>query len=124
MLSDLEVDLHLRFPHKRGIFLGMSHHNTEYIIGRQSNEDADSILRFKLVCKVDGVVGCCKDGFVVAPPTRLLVFRPAPSPQPSVEKFVDGGATVAIVLDMEGAEVALKDVVGHSSPLSTLTSTL
>ena len=79
----------------------------------ESDEDANSIVRFKLVCDEVGIVVCSTDPHVVASPTRVLVFRPASSTQPSLEEFVDVRAVVAISFDVAGAEVVLKDVVGH-----------
>jgi hypothetical protein len=81
----------------------------------ESDENADSILRFEIVCDEVGIVGCFSDGFAVASPTRVLVFCPASSTQSSREVFVDIRAVVAIVFDVVGAEVVLKDAVGHAA---------
>ena len=79
----------------------------------ESDENANSILRFDLVCDEVGIVGCFSDDFAVASPARVLVIRPASSMQSSREKFVDVGAVMAMLFDVVGAEVVLKDVVGH-----------
>jgi hypothetical protein len=79
----------------------------------ESDEDADSILGFELTCDLDGICLRSEERFVVAPPARVLVPRPASSEQSSLEELVDVGAVVAIGFDVVGAEVALKDIVGH-----------
>jgi hypothetical protein len=77
------------------------------------DEDSNSVLSFELICDDEGFVVYSKDRFSVASPARVLVLRPA-SPELSVfGEFVDIGAVVAIVFDVGGAEVVLKDVVGH-----------
>ena len=79
----------------------------------ESDENTKSVVRFELSRDKEGVVVCFKEGFAVASPTRVLVFRPASSTQSSREVFVDVRAVVAIVFDVVGAAVILKDVVGH-----------
>ena len=79
----------------------------------ESDKDADSILRFGLICDEMGGGVCLVDWQPVSSPTRVLVFRPPSSTQSSADEFIDVRAVVAIVLDVEAAEVVLKDVVGH-----------
>jgi hypothetical protein len=76
----------------------------------ESDEDANSILRFKLCC--DGVAFGTgfKERFAGASPTRVLMFRPASSSQPTTEELVDVRSVMVIVSDVVGAEVVLKDV--------------
>ena len=42
------------------------------------------------------------------------MFRPASLTQSSADEFVDVRAVVAIGFDVEGAEIVLKDVIGHA----------
>jgi hypothetical protein len=77
----------------------------------ESDEDANSILCFELIRDEVGIIVCINEGFAVASPTRVLVFRPPLSAPPSPKKFVDVGDFVAIVFDVVGAEVVLEDIV-------------
>ena len=79
----------------------------------ESDKDADSILRFSLICNEVGGGVCLVDWQPVSSPARVLVFRPPSSTQSSADEFIDVRAVVAIFLDVEAAEVVLKDVVGH-----------
>ena len=80
----------------------------------ESDKDADSILRFDLVCDEMGGGVCLVNCQPVPSPARVLVFRPASLTQSSADEFVDVRAVVAIGFDVEGAEVVLKDLVGHA----------
>jgi hypothetical protein len=86
----------------------------------ESDEDANSILCFELIRDEVGIVVCINEGFAVASPTRVLVFRPPLSAQPSHKKFVDVGAFVAIVFDVVGAEVVLEDIVWHDNDVTIM----
>ncbi len=44
--------------------------------------------------------------------------RPSSSTKPFPEEFVDVGTVVAIVFDVVGTEIVLKDVVGHVAAAS------
>ena len=79
----------------------------------ESDKDADSVLRIDLICDEMGSGVYLVNWQLVSSPARVLVFRPASSTQSSADDFIDVRAVVAIVLDVEGAEVVLKDVVGH-----------
>jgi hypothetical protein len=68
-------------------------------------KDSDSVLRFKRVCEEGGLIEGIACAFVIGPPTRVLVPRPASLTQSSCEELVDICATVSIVLDLVGAEV-------------------
>jgi hypothetical protein len=62
----------------------------------ESDEDANSVVRFKLICDDSDVVVCLHERLSVASPARVLVFGPAPSAYSSCEEAVNNGAVVAI----------------------------
>ena len=86
----------------------------------ESDKDADARSRFDLVCDEMGGGVCLVNWQPVPSPARVLVFRPASLTQSSADEFVDVGAVVAIGFDVEGAEVVLKDVVGHALTVMVL----
>ena len=97
------------------VFLFLAHGDElEVALILKSDEDADSISCFDLVCDEMGSGVCLVNWQPVPSPVRVLVFRPASLTQSSADEFVDVRAVVAIGFDVEGAEVILKDVVGHA----------
>lgn len=79
----------------------------------ESDEDANSIVRFKLSC--DGVAfdTGLKERFAGASPTRVMLSRPASLEQSSFEEVLDVRAVMAVAFDEAGTEVVLEDVAGH-----------
>ena len=77
-------------------------------------KDSDSVLvlRFERVSNGDGIVEDIVGPFAVGPPTRVLVPCPAALLQSSCKELIDARACVSIGIDMVGAQVVLKDVIG------------
>ena len=55
----------------------------------ESDKDADSVLRFGLICDEMGGGVSLVDWQPVSSPTRVLVFRPPSSTQSSADEFID-----------------------------------
>jgi hypothetical protein len=89
------------------LFLSAHPGELEVTLVLESDENTKSVVRFELSRdKEEGVVVCFEEGFAVASPTPVLLFRPASSTQSSREVFVDVRAVVAIAFDMVGPAVA------------------
>jgi hypothetical protein len=97
-----------RFDFLRFFFLADAD-ELEVALVFEPDEDANSILPFKLICDERDIVVCSNERLAVASPARVLVIRPASSTQSYREVFVDVRAVVAIAFDVVGAEVVLQD---------------
>ena len=80
-------------------------------------KDSDSVLRFERVSNGDGIVEDIVGPFAVGPPTRVLVPCPAALLQSSCKELIDARACVSVGIDMVGAQVVLKDVIGHATTI-------
>jgi hypothetical protein len=106
------VGIFSRFVRFKRFFLAHDE-ELEVSLVYEPDEDANSVSRFKFKRDEVGVVFGCQKPFVDGCPARVLVSRPSSSTKPSPEEFLDVGTVVAILFDVVGTEIVLKDVVGH-----------